>query len=492
MHATFLHALQTHAEAHPDQLALGGLRRDYTWCELREAVLNAIAVLRARGVTSRVALCSWNDEVYLILLLACQALDLSLVAFHPRWSTQEYTLAIEMAQPELLVSDLPVPDVVTCSVVGVEGFESWCAQVPMAPADVAMMPMDESPSLVMFTSGTTGRIKAVALSVTQLLSSATQFVEALGLSAKDRQYLAAPLFHIAGMGCLTLPLFLVGGATVLAGGFDAQEIVMRGILSVEATCMFMLPQMWSGVLDVMAKHDVSWPTARVALSGGAPTPEPLLRRGWAQGIPWHIGYGMTELAPMGTIASPQRLRQKPGCVGQTHQMMSLCIRNDGCELEPGQVGQVFVRGPNVFMGYWDAVSGVTPATDRDGWFGTRDMGYLDEAGDLWLCGRQGDMIITGGENVYPEEIERAILRIQGVDQAVVFGTPHPKWGEAVTVAIVGSRDWSAAALAEHLSSLSRYKYPRRVWNVAGFEATSGQKISRQILAQHWITHHETP
>ncbi len=477
--------IEWHACDEPEGIAWEDAGVAWSWDALAEEVEGARGALDLLGVCAgdRVALWLPNGRAHVVLLAACAGLGAVAVFLNTRASAPEARAQLEHVEAKVCVTTAERASGALGGLAGALDASRWGALVEGASRRRATRHGSlDAPALILFTSGTTGRPRGATLSHRNLATSARQFVRGLGLTSRDVNYAAAPLFHAAGLGCFTLPLLLVGGRTVSAPRFDpaASAVALTG-----ATCAFMVPSMWRAVA---LAAPVGWGGAlRVGLSGGAPLPmatrDLVARR---LGVDLHVGYGMTETSPSATLAAPAEVAARAGFVGRPDPEMSCRITGPGgAPLPAGAVGEVQLRGPNVTLGYWRDEEATGELLQPDGWLRTGDLGALDASGGLTLSGRLEDMIITGGENVYPAEVERGLAGAPGLHEVAVFGTPHPRWGEAVTAAVVCDDGWDLERLRSHLSALSRYKHPTRWLRMERLPRGGSGKVLRGELSSAW-------
>jgi fatty-acyl-CoA synthase len=252
--------------------------------------------------------------------------------------------------------------------------------------------------------------------------------------------------------------------------------------------MFGVPAMFQFMAQHPSFEQTDLSSVRVLVVGGAPCPLPVLKAYLARGVPMQQGYGLTETAPMVCFLSPEFALAKAGSSGKPPLFAEVTLVDaDGrLVITPGAKGEVLVRGPNVTPGYWHLPEATRAAIDDDGWFRTGDAAYLDEEGFLFICDRVKDMIISGGENVYPAEVESGLMRHPAIAEVAVIGEPNEKWGEAI-VAIVVLKAGQTVTLEELRSFagefLARYKLPSRLETVAALPRNATGKILKYQLRQ---------
>jgi fatty-acyl-CoA synthase len=347
-----------------------------------------------------------------------------------------------------------------------------------------------------YTGGTTGLPRAAILTHQTITWNAVNTISSWGLSGRDVAVLNAPMFHTGGLNVFTAPLVHAGGCSILCREFDVEQLFdlvegpvpglgpERGV-----SCLFGVPAMF----QAMQAHPrfATAPLQRLGLviSGGAPCPMPVFERFWARGIDFKTGYGLTEAGPNNFWLPPERVRDKPGAVGWPllHVEVRIVLEAEAgrrVEAGPGEVGELWIRGPHVSPGYADDPE-ATAASFVDGWLRTGDLARADADGCVTIVGRSKDMIISGGENIYPAEIESALAGHPEVAEAAVIGMPDPRWGEvgcAFVVAAAGCSPSADSLLAGLRERLARYKIPKAVVFVEALPRTGAGKIDKRALA----------
>lgn len=340
-------------------------------------------------------------------------------------------------------------------------------------------------AVLAYTSGTTGHPKGAMLSHDNLLANLRQqmAIPDAHVSSDDVLFLALPLFHIFGLN-VTLGLLAMNGATgVLMERFDPVP-ALRAIMEHKITVLFGAPTMYASWVSVPGADQYDLSSVRLAISGAAPLATDVLRDFHAFfGVRIFEGYGLTETAP--TLWSNRMTdKPRPGSVGKPLPEVEFrLIDEQGDDVELGDPGEIVVKGPNVFKGYWNRPE-ETESAFIDGWFRTGDVGVLDEEGYLYLVDRKRDLIIVSGFNVYPSEVERALLENPDVAEAAVVGVPHAYTGEAVKAHVVLNSDadtTEAELIADVRSRLARFKCPASIEIVDELPHLLTGKVLRRAL-----------
>jgi fatty-acyl-CoA synthase len=339
------------------------------------------------------------------------------------------------------------------------------------------------PLFIMYTSGTTGQPKGAVLTHGNVLFGAINTVLGYGINKTYKSLVTAPLFHIGALGAAATPVIYAGGSLLLKTFFSATE-ALRVICGEKVNYVFAVPVMF----QMMTKSEL-WPEADFShvhffIAGGAPMPVDQIRQYQAEkGVSFAQGYGMTEALRLTSLDLEDSIR-KAGSVGKEVFHTEIRIVGDsGQEVATGEPGEILVKGPNVFAGYWHAPE-ATAEVLKDGWFSTGDMGRRDEEGFLYVIGRKVEMIICSGENIYPAEVERAIKDIPGVKEVAVVGMPDSRRGEAVAAFVILSRGsclTEEALLAGLEGKIALYKMPKKILFVKDFPRNATGKILKHEL-----------
>ena len=453
------HVLAEGAAHHPDRTALlfEGERISYRELDRRAAV--AAAALRTRGIEAddRVAIKLPNTPHYVaayfgVLRLGAIAVPLNVLLAQP-----EIDARLEAATPKALV-DRPLPG---------EGE----AHVEIAERD------EDHPAALLFTSGTTGRPKGAVLTHAGIRAATRFGADALGFAPDDVLLGVAPFPHVLGQQVFVCALLVGAGVSVMQR-FEP-EPALETMTSTRTTVMFGVPTMCIALCEA-ARSAEALPPLRLAHVGGSAVPVDVARRFEETfGAAVHEGYGLTEMSGLATTFALER-RRKAGSVGRPSNGTEMRI----ADADEREVGEVQFRGPSVIRGYWNDPEATAAVIDRNGWLSTGDLGYLDEDGDLFLVDRTKEMIIRGGYNVYPREVEEVLYEHPAVLEAAVVGVPHDSLGEDVAAIVVprpGTELDPEELKAWTKQRVAAYKYPRHVVLVAELPKSATGKILKRSI-----------
>ncbi|MDT8305348.1 MAG: o-succinylbenzoate--CoA ligase [Anaerolineae bacterium] len=476
--------LVARARATPERLALRHEGAAWNYAALARLVERLAGGLAAAGVApgAHVGTLLPNGVLFAAVVHALARLGAVLVPLNTRLTPGELAWQVEAASVRLLLygEEIEAAAAEVASITGVArraaaGLPA-CAPVP-PPIPLAL----DDVQAIVFTSGTSGRPKGAMLTYGNHFWSATASAYHLGVLPDDRWLSVLPLYHVGGLAVLFRSC-LYGTAAVLQKGFDLGA-VSRSLDEEQITIVSLVPTMLYRLLPVR----VSWPARlRLVLLGGAAPGQALLEQATAAGVPVATTYGLTEASSQVATMLPDGVRRKPGSVGRPLLFSEVRIVDEGGEpLAPGQYGEVVVRGPAVMAGYYGEPE-ATAHTLREGWLHTGDIGYLDDDGDLWLVQRRSDVIVSGGENVYPAEVEAVLHQHPAVAAAAVVGLPDAEWGERVGALVVpaaGVRLEAEPLLRFLRERLAGYKLPRTIRFVAALPQTASGKIARAAVRE---------
>jgi long-chain acyl-CoA synthetase len=461
--------LADQAAARPDAAALLVDGGPVTYADLERRAAAAAGTLRARGVGAgdRVAVLLPNGVDFVAAYFGALRLGAIVVPLNPLLAAPEVEQRLAASGASLLVDEPLAAGEPVAGVARVSGGDA---------------------AVILFTSGTSGRPKGAILTHGGLRAAAAAAADALRFSPRDVVLGAAPFSHVLGQSTGLLSTLLAGGAVAVVQRFEP-EGTLATMTATGTTILLGVPTMCIALCQEargrVARTARALPPIRIAHVGGAAVPVEVAREfERVFGAEVYEGYGLTELSGLATTYVEGQ-RRKPGSVGMALGGTELRIVSlDGAPLGAGEIGEVQFRGPSVVPGYWNDPEATRESLDAAGWLATGDVGYLDEEGYLFLVDRRKEMIIRGGYNVYPREVEEALYAHPAVLEAAVVGVPHETLGEEVAALVVLRA--AAAATVEELQAWTKervaaYKYPRRLALVESLpKGPTGKILKREI------------
>ena len=478
--------IERHAQLSPDKLALHHDDRDIPYAQLWQRIEAATAVLHAAGVQpgDRVAWLGLNHPDVLVLLFALARLGAILLPLNYRLAAPEHTAILAHAGVGLLVADPTHADAASALAA-----QAGCNFLPAGelagPASGGGAPAlggsADAPVLLVYTSGTSGQPKGVLHSQSGLVWNCVISTHAHELTADDHVLSTLPMFHVGGLCIQTLPALHAGASVTLHSRFDAGA----WLADVEARrpdLSLLVPATLRAVIEhpAFARSDLS--SLRMLATGSSTIPSSMMAAFHARGVPVGQVYGATETGPVSIYLRRDEAMQRLGSAGRAGLHVDIRLMDEqGRPVAPGQVGEVWVRGPNLLCGYWKDPGNLAFA---DGWFHTGDLARCDDAGFYEIVGRSKDMIISGGENVYPAEIENLLADCPSVLEAAVVGEPDARWGEVVVAVVVrkpGAELDAAQVMQLFDGRLARFKHPKRIVFCDALPKTALGKVQKAGL-----------
>lgn len=479
------------AAATPTRAAVRVGDRRWTFAQLDRIVSALAAWLQSAGVQqgSPVALLAWNSLAAAAAIHAVPRAGGVLVPLNARLTAGELAWQLRDCGASLLLVD--------AANVALGESAAWSAGVPVrelpdpdslpeSPFPPPQFRLDAAHSIV-YTSGTTGRPKGVVLTFANHFWSAAGSAFNLGLRGDDVWLACLPFFHVGGLSIL-LRGVLYGIEVSVHEGFDAER-VNRDIDEGRVTIVSVVATMLRRMLD--ARGDAPYPPSlRCILAGGGPVPRDLLERCARIRAPVVQTYGLTEAASQVCTLPPEEALRKLGSAGKPIFPTEVrVVRETGVTCAPGEPGEIWVRGPTVMAGYHGQPE-ATAEKLRGEWLATGDIGYVDDEGYLYVLDRREDLIVTGGENVAPAEVEQVLCEHPAVAGAAAVGLPDPEWGQRVAAAVElrPGADVSAQELLELCRRrLAGYKVPREIRIVAELPRTASGKVVRRLVREQWLS-----
>ena len=466
----------------PARVAIDCRGVETTYAELEERSEQLAAGLLEAGLVpgDRVATFTGTSAEHVVVFFACAKAGLILMPLNTRLAQPELAYQLADAEPAVLLCSPEHATTARALHGRTAGLEELVAQSNC----LASAPDDGDGLLLVYTSGTTGKPKGALLTHANCFWTNLSFDRVAGLGAEDTVLQVLPQFHVGGWNVQPLLAWWKGATVVLEPSFEparALELIaekhVTTLMGVPATYLFISQQPGFASADL-------W-SLRRAVVGGAPMPEALLETWHDRGVEIVQGYGLTEAAPNVLCLPPEDAARKRGFAGKPYPHVDVALRHPetGDLLEGPGEGELVVKGPNVFAGYWrDAEA--TEAAFADGWLLTGDVAARDEEGYYRIVGRTKDMVISGGENVYPAEVENVLHGHGAVREAAVVGVPDQRWGEACLAFVVPAFEVSEEELLEHCRErLARYKIPRGVRFVDSLPRNALDKVVKSELLE---------
>lgn len=496
-----------------EALVEGGRRLSYG--ELNRRVNRLSGGLQAMGLKygDRLALLAYNGLEYVEVIFAAAKLGLLLVPLNWRLSPSELAFNLTDSETRTLIFDPGFTETVKIlkdqspinpcppakggkpitrmlvlgkeEALGAAAYEQILAgqseDEPEADKPIGL----DTPHIIMYTAGTTGRPKGAVLTQGAGFWNAVNLSLDINFTPDDRDLLVLPMFHIGGIGLFTLPVLYAGGTVVLQRTFDPTE-TLRLLKEEKITLFFGVPAVFLFLIQHPDFDPGVFKNVRLIMSGGAPLPLSLVNQYHQAGIVLQQGFGMSEAAPSISTLRKEVSLKKAGSIGRALFHVEVRVVDDDLkDLPVGEVGELVIRGPNLMQGYWNRPEATREAF-AGGWFHTGDLARMDEEGDLYIVERKKDMFISGGENVYPAEVENAIYELPQVSEAAVIGLKDQKWGEvgkAVVVLKAGEK-LPAEEILHHLKGrLAKYKIPKEVVFISQLPRNAAGKVLKTVLKE---------
>ena len=465
----------------------------FTYSDLDALIDRWVHVLREQfnaSADSRVALLMGNRMESVAIFFACVRLRSLFIPLNWRLSPAELGEIIGDARPDVVISEerfcfdqMTAKELRTIDVD--HDAPALLASGPGEFVSADTVVDGEDPAMVIYTSGSTGKPKGAVLSHRQLLFNAIATTTAWELGPDDVAPITTPFFHVGGWNVFATPLWLRGGTVVLVDQFDPSTFL--GTLAAEGcTVALCVPTQLTMLLE-SPEFGREIPSLRWLITGGAPCPQAVADRVRSGGYPLRLGYGLTECGPNCFAMTTEESFANYGSVGRPVPFLEMKLVDDSLsEVGDGKTGELLLKGPQLFSGYLDAPDRTREVMTTDGWLRTGDLARRDANGGWWICGRRKEMFISGGENVFPGEVEAVLLEMPELSEVVVAGVDDPLWGE-VGRAFVVTREADSvsedAILEFARKRLARYKVPKSVVFMAEIPRLGSGKPDRRRLKQ---------
>jgi fatty-acyl-CoA synthase len=487
----------------PDKEAVVDGEKRLNYQQLNRRVNRLTNALQAAGLQlgDRISILSYNRLEFVEVIMAAAKLGLILVPLNWRLTPAELAFNLNDSGAETLFFDADLVKLAS-SVKGTtalkrfivfgeqptsqaRAYESLLPEQSESEPEIKPAPNLDTPHIIMYTAGTTGKPKGAVLSQSASFWNVLNLNTALDFTSNDRNLLVLPMFHIGGIGLFTLPMLYDGGTVVIQRTFDPVKTL--ALLEDERiTLFFGVPAIFLALIQHPGFDASAFKDVRLVMSGGAPLPVSLVKQYHEAGIVLQQGFGMSEAAPSIATLAKELALKKAGSIGRALMHLEARIVDDHMRVVPtGDVGELVIRGPNLLQNYWNRPE-ATEAAFAGGWFHTGDLARMDADGELYIVERKKDMFISGGENVYPAEVEDAIFEMAQVAEVAVFGIEDERWGEAgrAVIALKEGQKLTAAQIIDHLNGrLAKYKIPKSVVFVKQLPRNAAGKVLKTVLRQ---------
>lgn len=475
----------------PDRVAIDFAGRLITYAELASAATERAIALAATGRKrgDRIATLARNCPEQVALFFACAMAGFVLVPLNWRLTAAELAYQLGDADPSVLLTDQSMEKLgketagLSCRV---ESLLDAPAVGTLLPGEVPGTPVSgEDPLLMLYTSGTTGRPKGAVLTHANCFWTNLSLDRTAEITGGDVVLQVLPQCHVGGWNVQPLLAWWKGATVVLEQTFDTDRVLSL-IEARKITTMMGVPTNYQMLAAAPGFRTADLSSLRQVIVGGAPMPRSLLSAWLDRGVTVLQGYGLTEAAPNVLCVPAEYTTRKTGSAGRPYPHVSVALRerDGGRVLDGPATGELLVSGPNVFAGYWRNQSATAAVLGEDGWLATGDIAERDADGFYWIRGRSKDMYISGGENVYPAEVEDALVAHEAVAEAAVIGIPDARWGETGLALVVIAPGFSVTP--EELTGfcrerLARYKVPGRFRIVVGLPRLTSGKLDKVTL-----------
>ncbi len=470
------------ARMSPDRVAAVHGDRELTYRDLFERATKVAHALAGLGVGSgdRVAYLGPNEPRFLETMFGTGMLGAVFVPLNTRLAGPELDYILTDCDVSVLVR--ATDHVLTAGVPHVldpTAYEERVAAAPATPVDEVVAPDDVA--LIMYTSGTTGRPKGAALSHANIHWNTVNVLIDVDIAHDEVTLVNAPMFHVAALNQTVLPTFLKGG-TVVLDSFDPVR-TLETIARRKVTYLFGVPAMFQAVAGTPEWTDADLSSVRTLICGGAPVPQSVITTYQERGLVFLQGYGLTESSPSALFLRAAESTSKVGSAGTPCFFTDVRVLDaDGEDVPPGVPGEVVLHGPNVMTGYWGKPAETAAVLSPDGWLRTGDIAVSDEDGFLYIRDRVKDVIISGGENIYPAEVEDALHRHPAVRDCAVIGVPDERWGEVGRAIVVARDEVEPQELLTFLDGrIARFKIPKSVVFAEVLPRTASGKLLKSAL-----------
>ena len=487
------------AEVRGDQTVIEFEATAITWSELRARMERGARALVSMGIRKgdRVGIHLGNRPEYYEIFFAIARMGAIFVPVNPRLSPSEVAYLVEDSGMKALLTDSSLEEVAVrtlkesdCKVVNIDELNSSWFDFALDESFEELVAPDFQDTLaILYTSGTTGRPKGAVLTHAAFYFSAENLVHAYSYTQEDRHLVVLPLSFTGGIVTLSQPVFVSGGTIILERQFDPER-VLKVLPEKSVTVFFAAPALLQLLRIRTDFSPSSFKSVRLIVAGAAPVPASLLDFYQDLGIAVGQGYGLTEGGAVNTFLLTRDASRKLGSVGTSCMFTEVNVVDESGQKVPSDTkGEIVLRGSNIMKEYWNNPE-ATKNVFINGWLRTGDLGMIDADGFITVVDRLKDMVITGGMNVYPAEVEAVIVRHESVAEVAVVGVPHEVYGETVVAAVVlrPGKELSLAVLRDYLKeTLADYKMPRRLVIFDVIPRNASSKVQKFVLREQVVT-----
>ncbi len=485
--------IETHADFMPEKLAVHFEGREITYRQLLLQIRTTVAILRAShdiGRGDRIAYLGFNSPEMLVLFFACARLGALLLPLNWRLTLSEKTYILENSGAKILVCDddhvtigrqlsgtVPGCEICTHADVTVTNDSPECSAICNPHVDLT------TPLLLVYTSGTTGRPKGAVLTQEAVLFNALNSVHMHDLDISDHILTALPMFHVGGLNIQTIPALYLGATVTLQKRFEP-AMVLSAIKERRPTRLVLVPATIVALSEHPDFKTTDFSSIKSVTTGSTIVQKSVIDIFHDHNVPVIQNYGLTETGPVALYLRIDDAFSRVGSTGRgaLHTRFRI-VDDEDRDVPAGQSGELLLQGPNVLLEYWGDPASTCEAL-QNGWFRTGDIGYCDTDGYVYINDRKKDVVISGGENIYPAELEQVLDQIDGLAEAAVVGMPDSKWGEVpvAVIALEADREIDNATLLSFFDGvLARFKHPKAVIRVDALPRNVMGKVLKHEL-----------
>lgn len=479
------------AELHPERIAIITEKEQISYKALKQDV-DKLATFLKQDLSimagERIAILSNNRYEYIVLLFAIAKLECIAVPLNIRLTENELLYQLNDSGTEVLFLENTFKSTAISlqkksklkEIISIESVRN----LEDRNKNLSLKINESAPFIICYTSGTTGKPKGAVLTQDNMFWNAINNCTAIDITSNDRSLVLLPLFHIGGIGLFAFPTLFTGGTIILPEGKFNSEKALLMIEQHQVTIVMGVPTIHQAILHSPSFEKTNLQSVRWFYNGGAPCPHELIQAFFEKGLLFGQGFGMTETSPTLFMLSKEDAKRKIGSIGKPVMFCDYkLIDSKGAIVKRGDIGELIVRGPNVMKEYWNKLE-ATGETLRDGWLYTGDLARVDEEGFLYIVGRKKEMIISGGENIYPLELEQIIGQLADVVEVAVVGVVDAKWGETPVAFVVKKKEslLTEEEIIEYCKLfLARYKIPQKIEFIEKLPRNATGKIQKNQL-----------